>query len=102
MQDSDKIFAGSIPAFYDRYLGPLFFEAFAGDIGRRLSGLAQGAVLETAAGTGIVTAAILRMVPPAVRVVATDLNQAMIDHAAPKVSAPNLTWRQADAFVAAV
>jgi SAM-dependent methyltransferase len=98
MQDSDKIFAGSIPAFYDRYLGPLIFEPYAGDIGRRLSGLGQGAVLETAAGTGIVTAAILRTVSPAVRVVATDLNQAMIDYAAPKVSASNLTWRQADAL----
>ncbi|MFO0996313.1 MAG: methyltransferase domain-containing protein [Alphaproteobacteria bacterium] len=95
MQNSDRAFSGSIPALYDRYLGPLIFEAYAADLARRLP--ESGAVLETAAGTGIVTAALLGTLPPTARLVATDLNQAMLDHAATKMKAPNLAWRQADA-----
>lgn len=98
MKDSDRAFSGSIPALYDRYLGPLIFEAYAADLARRVAGLGGGSVLETAAGTGIVTAALLGALPSTARVVATDLNQAMLDHAATKVGAPNVTWRQADAL----
>src|SRR5262249_45683642 len=55
MPQTDAVFAGSIPAFYDRYLGPLFFELYAADLARRLADISSGRVLETAAGTGIVT-----------------------------------------------
>src|SRR5215470_7413142 len=58
MPQTDAVFAGSIPAFYDRYLGPLFFELYAADLARRLADISSGRVLETAAGTGIVTRAL--------------------------------------------
>ena len=32
MTASDKVFGGSIPAFYDTYLVPLIFEAYADDL----------------------------------------------------------------------
>jgi ubiquinone/menaquinone biosynthesis C-methylase UbiE len=97
MTATDKAFTGSIPALYDRYLGPLLFEPYAADLGRRLSGLAEGRVLETAAGTGIVTRSLASILPRSVEIVATDLNQAMLDHATAVANASRVTWRQADA-----
>ncbi|MGH6934181.1 MAG: class I SAM-dependent methyltransferase [Dongiaceae bacterium] len=97
MTDTDKAFTGSIPVLYDRYLGPLLFEPYAADIARRLSGMTEGRILETAAGTGIVTRALADVLARSVEIVATDLNQAMLDHAAAHVSDSRIVWRQADA-----
>jgi hypothetical protein len=33
----DKVFAGSIPEIYDRYLVPLIFESYARDLATRLA-----------------------------------------------------------------
>jgi hypothetical protein len=52
MTKTDSIFAGSIPALYDKYLGPLIFEPYADDLAGRLSSLGSGRILETAAGSG--------------------------------------------------
>jgi ubiquinone/menaquinone biosynthesis C-methylase UbiE len=82
MQAGDSAFAGSIPALYDRYLGPALFDPYAADLARRVADLATGSVLETAAGTGRVTQALARVLPDSVSIVATDLNQAMLDFAA--------------------
>ncbi|MGA1858659.1 methyltransferase domain-containing protein [Azospirillum sp. 11R-A] len=97
MADVDKAFAGAIPALYDRYLGPLLFEPYAGDMARRLAGM-EGRILETAAGTGIVTRALVQTLPASVELVATDLNQPMLDHAAQKLDASRVIWRQANAL----
>jgi ubiquinone/menaquinone biosynthesis C-methylase UbiE len=97
MTKTDAIFAGSIPALYDKYLGPLIFEPYADDLAERLSSLSAGRVLETAAGSGIVTRALLRSLPTSVSVVATDLNQAMLDHAAAQVSSSRVNWQKVDA-----
>ncbi|WP_114948701.1 class I SAM-dependent methyltransferase [Microvirga calopogonii] len=97
MGSTDAAFAGSIPALYEQYLGPLMFEPFAEDMAARLRDIAQGRILETAAGTGIVTRALVRALPPGVEIVATDLNQAMLDLAAERLRAPNVKWQQADA-----
>jgi hypothetical protein len=35
MSETDKVFAGSMPELYDRYLGPLIFEPYAADMMRR-------------------------------------------------------------------
>ena len=59
--------------------------------------MTAGRVLETAAGTGIVTRALARTLPAAVGITATDLNQAMLDHAAAQDGASRVAWRQADA-----
>jgi SAM-dependent methyltransferase len=97
MAEVDAVFAGSIPALYDKYLGPLIFEPYANDLARRLSDLKDGSVLEIAAGTGIVTSALMKTLPPAVSLVATDLNQAMLDVAKVKDTASRVSWQQADA-----
>lgn len=96
MQASDAAFSGSIPALYDRCLGPLLFEPYARDLAERVAAIAPRRILETAAGTGIVTAAIVREIPD-VEIVATDLNDAMLAVAAGRVRSPMVTFQQADA-----
>src|SRR5215467_15632700 len=97
MTETDIIFAGSIPSLYDKYLGSVLFEPFADDLAKRLSKLSAGRVLETAAGTGIVTRALLRSLPASVSLAATDLNQPMLDHAAAQTLASDVTWQKVDA-----
>jgi SAM-dependent methyltransferase len=96
MTASDTAFSGSIPALYHNHLGPLLFEPYAADLAARIARLGPARILETAAGTGIVTEAIADALPDA-ELVATDLNQAMLDVAAARIAAPNTTFRQADA-----
>jgi SAM-dependent methyltransferase len=98
MADADKVFAGSIPQFYDTYLVPLIFEPYAADLVTRLQRRALSRVLEVAAGTGVVTRAMASALPDTVAIVATDLNAAMIDHAAAVGTQRAVDWRQADAM----
>jgi ubiquinone/menaquinone biosynthesis C-methylase UbiE len=98
MPNRDAVFTGSIPALYDRYLGPLIFAPYAADLAQRLAGLAQGQVLETAAGTGIVSRELARTLPDRVVITSTDLNQAMVDYAAAQPGGARIAWRQADAL----
>jgi trans-aconitate methyltransferase len=93
MSTTDVIFAGSIPELYDRYLGPLLFEPYAEDLAGRLDDLRAGRVLDIAAGTGIVTRALTRVLPSTVEIVASDLNQAMLDRAAARLNTPNVRWQ---------
>ena len=60
MSATDAAFAGSIPALYEQYLGSLLFQPYAEVMASRLNDLTQGRVLETAAGTGIVTRALAK------------------------------------------
>ena len=99
MVATDKLFAGSIPEIYDRFLVPLIFESYARDLAERLAKVKPQDVLETAAGSGVLTRAIVSSLPAHVRIVATDLNQPMLDHAAARQSRESrITWRQADAL----
>lgn len=99
MADNDKSFTGSIPVIYQRCLVPLIFESYARDMAERAAGLEPTSVLETAAGTGVLTRAMAARLPQHVRIIATDLNQAMLDHAAAQgPQDPRVTWRQADAL----
>lgn len=91
------MFRGSIPALYDQHLGPMIFAPFADDIASRLADLRHGRVLETAAGTGVVTRALVSALPESVLVEATDLNPSMLQHASSQLPAARVTWRQADA-----
>jgi len=91
-------FVGSIPENYDRYLGPVLFEPFARDLAARLNVPEDGSLLEIACGTGIVTRRLRDSLPPTVKIVATDLNEAMMDYARQKFRADeNIEWKQADA-----
>jgi ubiquinone/menaquinone biosynthesis C-methylase UbiE len=99
MAATDKLFAGSIPELYDRFLGPLIFESYARDLAERVAKVAPQQVLETAAGTGVLTRAMVARLAHLARIVATDLNQPMLDHAAARERGEGrVTWRQADAL----
>jgi ubiquinone/menaquinone biosynthesis C-methylase UbiE len=96
MAGNDAAFAGSIPQLYDRYLGPLLFQPYAEELARRALELQPKRILETAAGTGIVTEALHRACPEA-EIVATDLNQGMLDVAATRLQSDNVLFVAADA-----
>src|ERR1051325_10679142 len=96
--DTDKVFAGSIPKLYETYLVPLIFEPYAKDIAERLSARRVSHLLEIAAGTGVVTRALASALPESAVIVATDLNQAMLDQAAAVGTKRAVEWRQADAM----
>src|SRR5689334_22814097 len=99
MPTDDKLFAGSIPELYDRYLVPLIFEPYAADLADRTAALEPGHVLETAAGTGVLTSALAARLPATARMTVTDLNQPMLDRAASRQSRDaRITWQQADAL----
>jgi ubiquinone/menaquinone biosynthesis C-methylase UbiE len=99
MADGDKLFSGSIPALYDTYMVPLIFEAFASDLAQRIVALSPNAVLETAAGTGVVARALAPRLTSSARYVVTDLNQPMLDYAAKRQGRDDrIVWRQADAL----
>src|SRR5262249_54151405 len=70
---------------------------YAADLAARLGDLEGAHLLETAAGTGIVTRALDAALPGSVAIVASDLNQAMLDHGAKQLASTRVTWRQADA-----
>jgi SAM-dependent methyltransferase len=92
----DATFAGSIPGLYETHLVPLIFEPYAADLARRLAPRRPARVLEVAAGTGVVTRALSAALPEAA-IVATDLNQAMLDQATAIGAKHQVEWRAADA-----
>ncbi|HEX7952510.1 MAG TPA: class I SAM-dependent methyltransferase, partial [Burkholderiales bacterium] len=95
---SDKVFAGSIPKLYDSHLVPLIFAPYASDLAERLRSRRISRLLEIAAGTGVVTRALAAALPDSAAIVATDLNQAMLDQAARVGTKRAVEWRQADAM----
>jgi len=95
--DTDKIFTGSIPKLYEEYLVPLIFAPYADDLASRLASRSPAHVLEVAAGTGVVTRKLASVLPSGVSIVATDLNQPMLDMASEVGTMRPVQWRQADA-----
>ena len=96
--DSDKVFTGSIPRLYETHLVPLIFEPYAADLANRLASRSVTQVLEIAAGTGVATRSLASVLPANVSIVATDLNQPMLDQAAAIGTKRPVQWRQADAM----
>jgi SAM-dependent methyltransferase len=95
---SDKEFAGAIPKLYESHLVPLIFAPFAVDLVKRLESRPLSRLLEIAAGTGVVTRGLAAALPDNVAIVATDLNQAMLDEAAAVGTKRAVEWRRADAM----
>ena len=95
---TDTVFSGPIPELYETLLVPLIFEPYAVDLVDRLVESRPARVLEVAAGTGVVTRRMASQLPASAAIVATDLNQAMLDHAASVGTARPVQWRQADAM----
>ena len=90
-------FAGSIPANYERYLGPFLFEPYALDLVSRLQDKKYSDILEIACGTGRVTSHLARSVKHD-RITATDLNPDMISIAKEIVKHDTVKWMPADAM----
>lgn len=90
-------FAGTIPANYERYLGPFLFEPYALDLVSRLQDKKYNDILEIACGTGRVTAHLAKSVKHDT-LTATDLNQDMISVAKEMIPDKNIKWMQADAM----
>lgn len=94
-------FTGSIPESYDTYLGPLLFEFSAADLAQRVNSAVNRPVkvLEVACGTGISTRHLAKTLPSGTEIMATDLNDAMLDHASSvNGNLPGVTFSQADAL----
>jgi ubiquinone/menaquinone biosynthesis C-methylase UbiE len=99
MLATDKMFAGTIPDIYDRYLVPLIFESYALDLAQRVTITDPKIMLETAAGTGVLTRAIAPLLPEYAHIVATDLNQQMLERAKTRQHSDHrIEWKQADAL----
>ena len=96
--DSDKLFSDAIAKFYETYLVPLIFEPYAVDLANRLASMSSTRILEIAAGTGVVTRCLASVLPESASIVATDLNQPMLDYAAALGTNRPVEWRQADAM----
>ncbi|MBI1756140.1 MAG: methyltransferase domain-containing protein [Fimbriimonas ginsengisoli] len=99
MAYSPTAFTGSIPANYHAGLGPVIFQPYAEDIAARFTPKSGVRILELACGTGIVTRCLLDRLPTAGSLVATDLNEDMVDLARQNVGVePRLSLAQADAL----
>lgn len=96
MTENGTPFTHSTPELYDRYMGPLLFEPYAKVVAARAALLQPDRILETAAGTGIVTRALHRASPRA-QIVATDVNPVMLDVAAQSLRTDRVSFQPADA-----
>jgi SAM-dependent methyltransferase len=91
-------FGGSIPDYYDRCLGPAWFDPFAAELAALVPADETGDVLEIACGTGLATRRLRERLPRTRRLVATDLSKAMLDYARAKLAGlEGIEWREADA-----
>lgn len=92
-------FVGNIPQHYDQGLGPIIFAEYAVDIARRSAAGRPARVLETAAGTGIVTRELRDALPDGTQLTATDLNPPMLDLARSKFRpGEQVSFQSADAI----
>jgi SAM-dependent methyltransferase len=98
MAATDRLFAGAIPTVYETHMVPLIFADYAVDLAARVVARSPGSVLELAAGTGVLTRALIDRLPSWVSVLATDLNPAMLAQAQAVGTKRAVTWRQADAM----
>jgi len=96
--EGDSLFSGSVPEIYDSLLVPLIFDPYARDLARRVAARRPQRVLELAAGTGVVTRQLSALLPATTGIIATDLNEPMLQRAATVGTPRPVEWRQADAL----
>lgn len=90
-------FSGSIPPTYDAHLGPLLFEPYALHTAQRVAELAPASVLELACGTGRLTRHLHEQLREGTRIVATDVNPAMLRFAQRLLGDRAIEWGTVDA-----
>lgn len=95
-QAADAGYAGSIPAIYDMCLGQFLFAPYADDLVSRAADFTPATILETAAGTGIVSERLSVRFPEA-QITATDLNSDMLHVARLRTSSRNIQFKVMDA-----
>src|SRR4051812_4761906 len=98
LREADRAFDAGIAEGYDTLLVPLLFEPYAAIVAERAARLRPARVLELAAGTGALTRALSERLPSTTALIATDLNQAMLDRAMAIGTSRAVQWRQADAL----
>ena len=98
MSASANVFSGSFAEVYDRYLVRMDFAPHGRRIAECVRVLSPRSVLETAAGTGVVTRELARILPLDATITATDLNQPMLTLAQTHIDSERIRWQQADAL----
>jgi len=99
MAESHSAFIGEIPLNYEKFLGPLIFNEYATDLANRISVPKGGLLLEIAAGTGMATRQLRDSISQDVRIVATDLNEDMLNVAKGKFEdSENIEFQIANAL----
>jgi len=99
METTDKTFSGAIPELYDQYMVPMIFQEFAEDLAARVAARSPMSVMETAAGTGVLTRALAPLLSSEARYVVTDLNPPMLAQAQDRqLPDERLSWQPVDAL----
>ncbi len=94
----DHQFSESIPVAYQEYMVPMIFAPYAVDLATRVSAHSPAEILETAAGTGVVTKELVSRLSPNAHLTVTDLNQPMLDLAQKMIRDSRLSWQACDAL----
>ncbi len=90
-------FSGDIPKNYDAHLGPLFFEPFSKLIAERVAAWNPADLLELSCGTGRLTRQLAQKLDSRTRLLATDINPAMLAHARQTGADRDIEWGTIDA-----
>src|SRR5687767_8458657 len=90
-------FLGDVAAYYDEFLGPLFFEPYAIEVAKRIDPTAVSTALEIAAGTGRVTRHIRERIAASAKLIASDISEDMLAEAKKKLSHLDIDWQNIDA-----
>src|SRR4051812_26131619 len=90
-------FSGKIPQIYDAYLGTIFFEPYANDLANRVNKIKPKSLLEIAAGTGRVTRMLSAAIAKDGKIIASDINPAMVAFGKEQTKNNQIEWMQIDA-----
>lgn len=96
MNETKVPFEKTIPGVYEHYLGPYLYEPYSLYVTGEVKGNPKHA-LEIGAGTGRLTNHLEKRIGPEAKLVAIDINPAMLDIARMKVNKPNVEFQVADA-----
>jgi ubiquinone/menaquinone biosynthesis C-methylase UbiE len=97
-QSADTLsFTGTIPIHYDRFLGPMFFEAYALEVCSRINSPVIDWALELCCGTGRVTRHLRNILMPNARLIASDISADMMNVAREKLRNATIDWEIIDA-----